>query len=582
MSTRNLSVGALALTTIASLTMACQSGFSVGGLSGKKPSDERGERGASGGDEEDGDPGASGDEGEGGSESAAVASDAKLMPWCKGKSTGHQQGHVEQSVRNGAEFDSFSITALALVGCDEKLDDNDRQAVQGFYKQLKKWSKLPVAELDTYLFALTQGASPIDKACKSLDLGENAHRGLGKLLECEKGDIGQKDPYYLEDDTSSAVAALAAVHECMGGPTMTGLKRAESETSFALCGAEWRVLTKALVDKELASLKAEPAARTRVRIAFRRVEATVALTEEYLAPKLKDDAALKKFYYEVPDKAFAAAYRVAKEGAEDLAAVRAFEAKFAKSSRPQVDGCYGELRQRLIGLLKRKKVKTFEKARYEMVGPIGYQISRAVEACARKDDQEKMGAVVAELISKTDDFRGPRTMIYWFLVDALKKMEGDKPTTGDELKRLRPPVPDPLGGVQGDSGLRLSQGEIKKVSKQKGGVRLEFATVVKKDEDRECWDTDKVHSVNDDGSFTYYKKCGPWKKVTRRLTEAPALIAAENAAGLAPGRTVQMYCDMVDNYRAQEYGEARPCAPVAVEAGKGKKTSLVAFLGAEL
>jgi hypothetical protein len=41
MSTRSLATGALALATIATLTVACQSGLSIGGLGGKKPDDAR-------------------------------------------------------------------------------------------------------------------------------------------------------------------------------------------------------------------------------------------------------------------------------------------------------------------------------------------------------------------------------------------------------------------------------------------------------------------------------------------------------------------------------------------------------------
>ena len=264
---------------------------------------------------------------------------------------------------------------------------------------------------------------------------------------------------------------------------------------------------------------------------------------------------------------------MAREGADDLEAVRAFEAKFAQSSRPQIGGCYVELRQRLMALLRRKKVKTYEKARSEMVGPIGYQISRALEACARKDGQADMGLAVAEFVAKADSFRGPRTMVYWFLRDALEKMEGDKPTTVENLGRLRPAYRDPLGRpITPHANQSPVEAVVKSVSKKSGGVLVKFETVVSKDEDRECWDTKKVHSVNADGSVVYYKECGAWKKVTDRSTEDPAFVAAENAAGLAPGRKVSMYCDGSETPRV--------CAPFVVTDKKGEKLS--AFLGSEL
>jgi hypothetical protein len=100
-----------------------------------------------------------------------------------------------------------------------------------------------------------------------------------------------------------------------------------------------------------------------------------------------------------------------------------------------------------------------------MVGPIGYQISHAVYACAGKDGQEEMADAIGNLISQADGFRGPRTMVYWFLHDELAKMEkaGDQnaPTTTDQLDRSRFPVPNPLGAVSGGN-LQASQGTIKR------------------------------------------------------------------------------------------------------------------------
>jgi hypothetical protein len=59
------------------------------------------------------------------------------------------------------------------------------------------------------------------------------------------------------------------VHECLSvgsGGGVDGVKRVDSETSYALCGAEWRALDRAAIDRELARLKARRAVRTRVRI----------------------------------------------------------------------------------------------------------------------------------------------------------------------------------------------------------------------------------------------------------------------------------------------------------------------------
>jgi len=600
MSTRMLAVGALALTTL--FTTACQSGFSIGGA-GKKPTSDRARRGADDGervasagredeedrdaedeeardaDDEDAEGGGAAEEDRGDESEPAAASGKSGADWCKGQKTPHLQGHVVQWVTNGNDFHHETINALAWVGCSSSRADSQSEAVSTYYSKVKKWSKLPAAELRAYLFALIDERDPIQKTCDKLDLGQQAHRGLGKLLQCKHKDeeVGGRDHYYIEDDATSVIASLAAVHSCLAGGNsrLGGVEKVDDDTSYALCGAEWRLIKreKSAIDRELDELKVAPAARTKVRIAYRQVESTIALTDEHLAPKVKDDPVLQAFYYKVPDKAYVLALRANSEGAEDLKAVRAFEARFAKSSRPQIAGCYVELRQRLMALLGRKKVKTYDKARSEMVGPIGYQISRALEACARKDGQEEMALAVAEFTAKADSFRGPRTMVYWFLRDALEKMEGDKPTTVENLSRLRPAIPNPLGRpVTPVSSQSTVEGVIKSVKKKSGGVLVQFKTVVDKTEDRECWDTKKVHSINDNGTVVYHKKCGPWKKVTERSTEDPAFIAAENAAGLEPGRKVLMYCNGAE--------KPRVCAPFAVTDKKGAKLS--AFLGSKM
>jgi hypothetical protein len=52
-------------------------------------------------------------------------------------------------------------------------------------------------------------------------------------------------------------------------------------------------------------------------------------------------------------------------------------------------------------------VKTIDKLRYEMVGPIGYQLARALEACGRKDGQPEIAQFLAVDLAKADDFRYP-------------------------------------------------------------------------------------------------------------------------------------------------------------------------------
>lgn len=84
------------------------------------------------------------------------------------------------------------------------------------------------------------------------------------------------------------------------------------------------------------------------------------------------------------------------------------------------------LRARLLARLKKARVATLDRVGFELAGPVGYQVTRALESCASFDGQPLVAHLLEKALEGADDFRGPRTMVYWFLRDHLEKTAGDR------------------------------------------------------------------------------------------------------------------------------------------------------------
>ena len=575
------------LIMVLAVVAGCQGGFSLGGSGEPPPAGHsapaaaEASRSTAGSDGADG-PAAAHAEGgapAGGEEVASAPADlgpsSGGIDWCGGRAIDLQGRSLTATTAwHDRGFTREKIFTIAYLGCSNRLREDERGEVLAAHAKLASWSKLPAAELRAYLHAvISSDDGPQPGACRALRARDAATDGLAKLLGCEGA-----EKRVVEDEAGSALGSAGVVHECLRADTAItelGELDATHMARFALCGAELRRLDRAALDSELQAAKVSAAARTEARLALRRIETVAAGLEKYLAPRIKSDPQLAAFYYKVPDRAFGLGLKANREGGEDIAAVRDYEARAAKGPA-QVTGCFEPLRARLLSRLKKARVASLDKIRYELRGPVGYQVSRALESCASFDGQRLFAQLIGRTLEGADDYRGPRTMVYWFLRDQLEKMGKDRtdlPVPAEELDRARIAVPrPPIRSAPGTPPHEFF-GLVKKTTEQGGAVKIEFQTISRKVEQQSCQDTKKVHSIQRDGTVVYHKKCGKPKMVTERTTPDPVLVPREHAAALAPGRGVQMFCDIS--------GKPQTCVPVAVwKDKKGKR--LAAALGAAL
>jgi hypothetical protein len=571
-----------ALITILAVVAGCQGALSLGGLGKPAPGGpDRASAASSAAPGRTAGPAASHvDRGPpAGADHAAAAPDlgpsSGGIDWCGGRAIDLKGRSLTATTAwHDRGFTREKIFTIAYLGCSKRITEEERGEVRAAHAKLASWSQLPAAELRAYLHAvIATDEGPQPGACRALKARDPGTDGLAKLLGCEGA--GKR---VAEDEATSALGSAGVVHECLRADsaiTELGELDATHLARYALCGAELRRLDRAALDRELEAAKVAPAARTEARLALRRIDTVAAGLDRYLAPRIERDPKLAAFYYKVPDRAFSLGEKANREGAEYIAAARDLEARAAKGPA-QVAGCFEPLRALVLSRLKKARVATLDKIRYELRGPVGYQLSRALESCASFDGQRLLAQLVNAQLAGADDYRGPRTMVYWFLRDHLEKLGVDRtalPVPIEELERARVAIPRaPVRSAAGAPPHEFS-GLVKQATEQSGAVRIEFQTLSRKVEQQVCEDTSKVHSIRADGTIVYHKKCGTPKMVTERLTPDPVLVAREHAAAIAPGRAVQMFCEIA--------GAPRRCVPVAVWKDKNR-TALAAALGGPL
>ena len=573
---------------IVAVAAGCQGGFSLGGLGGTAPAG----RGSPAGAAAEGHgraadpqraegPAAAQVEGEAPASGEAIAAaPPELGPssggidWCGGRSVElGGRSLMATTAWHHRGFTRDRIDTIAYLGCSNRLGEEERGEVLAAHAKLASWSKLPAAELRAYLHAVVSSDDgPQPGACRALKARDAASDGLAKLLSCEGA-----EKRIVEDEVGSALASAGVIHECLRADSAVrelGELDSTHLARYALCGAELRRLDRAALERELGAAKVSAAARTEARLALRRIDTVAAGIDRYLATRIERDPQLASFHYKVPDRAFGLGVKVNRD--DDIAAVRDYERRAAKGPA-QVAGCFEPLRARLVARLKKARVASLDKVRYELRGPVGYQVSRALESCASFDGQPLVADLLGRELERADDYRGPRTMVYWFLRDHLEKgtHRSDPLVPAEELERARIEVPRPPVRSGTAFGSEEFFGLVKKTTRQAGAVKIEFQTVSKKVQHQTCKDTNKVHQIRSDGTVVYHQKCGKPRTVIERTTPDPVLVALEHAAALAPGRGVQMLCAIASG------GTQKTCLPVAVWKDKDRK-KLAAALGAAL
>lgn len=488
------------------------------------------------------------------------------IDWCAGH-TVKLHGHDLTNGWDDEEVTQRFITQVAWQGCSLSLTEEQRAATVKAYQRLQSWSRMPRARLRAYLAAMvaTPEVDVFERACNQHPANDRTGLALAKLMGC-----GDWRTLPLPDDDSSQLASLAAVYQCFEADLS---ERDTDLGRYAACGAEARALDPDTIHRELARIDADAIIRTRIDIDLRQIGYWVARFDSYLKPKVADDPDLKAFFYTIPDRALARGRRMMREGKGDLALVRALERRVLNKRRPRVAGCFGPLYTRVMAHLTASHPKTLAEVRRSLAGPLESQLGVALAVCAAHDGHGAMATGLERLLDGLHSFRGPRSVVYWAMVDALDRIPGQKPIMRSDLDNF--PVPS-FPGLTVNHSVNDEDGDveiIRAVTRSHGAVRVTFKSYSEKHEEYDhCHQTNRIDHI-ENGHVEYQQACKE-HTVHQRITPPPALVPAEMAGGLAAGRPAEMLC-------APAGPDQRGCVPFAVWKDK-KEKRLAGVLGTAL
>jgi hypothetical protein len=271
------------------------------------------------------------------------------------------------------------------------------------------------------------------------------------------------------------------------------------------------------------------------------------LYDEYTAAMLKqggdDYAAILR---DAPKKGFQDWQKVSASWKAELDRSRAFEKKLGNPSRKALAGCAAELTPDVAKLFKSYKKTDYNEVLNAVTGdPIAQLLLSRLAICYA---YEKVGGsgVLKDLVEKGRDYRGPRSMAYYAILDAVSEAKNDRPnlllaTDGfsfDTWKLTSQYSRDFSfeGHVPWRPEDKNDKGVVAQLKKTGDDLQVVFKKTKVSFPEYNCRSTRKITRIRDDGTLEYEQDCRPTgKTVTEDTTPEPHTIAANQGAGITPG-----------------------------------------------
>jgi hypothetical protein len=257
-----------------------------------------------------------------------------------------------------------------------------------------------------------------------------------------------------------------------------------------------------------------------------------------------------KILREAPKKGFADWQKVTGPWKAELERSRAFEKKLSNPSRKVLAGCSNELFPDAKKLVASYKTNEFNALINQIASdPIASLLLSRLAVCFAYEKLEGGSGAIKDLVRKGRPLRGPRSMAYYAIVDAVVEITKDRPrllvnVTNYHFKTLD--LTDLYsrefsfsGSVDYSPETSKSKGFIKDVKKSKDGVEIVFKQQKYTYPELNCRDTRKPIRIRSDGQIEYEQYCvETGKMLTQDETPASVKVHPLFAAGLAAGAYV--------------------------------------------
>lgn len=250
---------------------------------------------------------------------------------------------------------------------------------------------------------------------------------------------------------------------------------------------------------------------------------------------------------EAPKKGFAEWKKVTAPWKAELDRSRAFEKKLSNPSRKVLAGCAAELMPDAQKLIKGYKKSAYNDLVTEVSNdPIASLLLSRLSVCFAYEKVFGGSGALKDLVQKGRDLRGPRSLAYYAIVDAVVEAMKDRPKLLLNLQSFSFRTSNLValynnefnfsGTVPHNVEDTRDQGYVKDVKKTGDTVEVTFKTQKLTWPELSCRDTNRPARITSDGRIEYQQHCVATGKMrSQDNTPQPVKVHALLATGIAAG-----------------------------------------------
>lgn len=513
----------------------------------------------------------------------ATAKITTAVPWCD-KAAGVNKDRWEPG-RIGRTIDSKYGISGTIEGayhlCQRPNDTSWKLRAQYVLQKWMNWTgqtqEEAIASIRTRI-QMEKVKTDQEKLCKSLAIGaevggEAKAYGEARRLffGCSGRDgqelwreasgiaMGDEVGFYLDADMDldSEIIRMYWLFGQTGEPKPEELGGSDASNnrpllSYAVASQDFAKLDWKAVEKELAGAPFNNGeyARAVASESFHILKWRRDVFEKAIDKLAKQAGEYATILREAPKKGFAQWDKVTAPWKAELARSLAFEKKLSEPSRKVLQGCSKELMPDVQKLIKSyKKTDYHELVKALANDPIATLLLSRLAVCFAAEKVVGGSGAFRDIGNQGRAFRGPRSMAYYAVIDALTDALKDRPKLLLEHSNfvyrsqgLTDVYNDEFsysGSVPRDPKDTREKGIVKDVKKSGDGLTVVFKTVKIKYPEYNCVSTNRPIRIRSDGGIEYQQNCkATGKMLSSDETPSPITISPLLAAGVKAGAYV--------------------------------------------
>ena len=466
--------------------------------------------------------------------------------------------------------------------CQRPTDPTWKTYAAVILQKWMNWTHLSQADAEKSLRARIQVArfaGQRDELCKALKVdGELAGEAKTyadarlQLLGCtNENQALWQDPgrlnqggilFYLDGDTQvddlmRLYWLFAYVDSPSGGSPIPSSNASENGRIlyYAVAQNDFARLDTQAIDKTLSAAPYNEYARTVILETLGVLKRRQRAYEKIVDKLAKGDEDYTAILRTAPRKALAEWDKLAAQWKPEIERSNAFEKLLSQPSRKTLKGCAPQLTKDAEKVVKSLKITAYKDLVDKVAAdPVANLLFSRLALCDAADKVYGASGALNDLVSHGRSLRGPRSLTYYAIVDAIAEARKDRPRLMFDLNgfllsggaigtdtNFDARDFDLTGHAPSEWEKSDNKGVVASTKKLDDGIQVVFKTVKLKWPNYDC--VDDVHHplrINSDGRIEYFQHCKATGTVTvQDATPHPIVIHPLLDAGVKPGAFVQ-------------------------------------------